>query len=66
MIFILIRKEQKHLVIKEKCSICSESILKPYIPMKEWNIEGTLCGKCYSKKIAEYYPGEHIRTSKED
>jgi len=48
------------------CSICSEIIQKPYIPMKEWNIEGTLCGKCYSKKISEYYPGQHIRVNEEE
>lgn len=36
--------------------------------MKQWNIEGPLCGKCYSKKIFEYYPGKHVRVdlSKKD
>lgn len=31
--------------------------------MKEWKIEGPLCGKCYSKKIDEHYPGEHGRVN---
>jgi len=30
--------------------------------MKEWGISGALCGKCYSKKISEHYPGSHERT----
>ncbi|MDX1595441.1 MAG: hypothetical protein R3327_00700 [Nitrosopumilaceae archaeon] len=51
---------------KEKCTICSELIQKPYIPMKEWNLEGMLCGKCYSRKISEHYPGPHVRVNKED
>ena len=29
--------------------------------MREWNMEGPLCGGCYSKLIAEFYPGEHVR-----
>jgi hypothetical protein len=33
--------------------------------MKEWEIEGLLYGKCYSKKIGEHYPGEHVRVNKD-
>jgi len=34
-------------------------------PMKEWSINGELCGDCYSKKLGEYYPGEHVRVNEE-
>jgi len=34
-------------------------------PMKEWSMEGVLCGECYSKKLSEYYPGDHVRINKE-
>ena len=29
--------------------------------MEEWGIDGHLCGKCYSKKLSEFYPGDHVR-----
>ncbi|MBI5377474.1 MAG: hypothetical protein HZA82_02495 [Thaumarchaeota archaeon] len=46
----------------EKCSICSNTIVeRKYHPMESWNIKGALCGKCYSQKIAEFYPGTHER-----
>lgn len=45
------------------CSICNEKIGDfKYEPMKQWNVSGFLCSKCYSKKIAEYY----IIQTKED
>ena len=47
--------------LKEKCSVCGGNMEQKYLPMKEWNMEGQMCGKCYSKKIAEHYPGEHVR-----
>ncbi len=47
----------------EKCSLCKNSIEHKYIPMTEWKIEGALCGKCYSKKMSEHYPGEHTRVN---
>jgi len=50
---------------KEKCVICSGKIELRFKPMKEWEIEGLLCGKCYSKKIGEHYPGEHVRVNKD-
>jgi hypothetical protein len=49
---------------KDKCEICSEKIQLPFNAMKEWGIEGTICGKCYSKKLNEHYPGEHVRVNK--
>ncbi len=49
---------------KEKCAICSEEIELRFKAMGEWGIEGALCGKCYSKKLGEYYPGEHVRVNK--
>ena len=49
---------------KDKCVICSEKIQLRYNPMEEWGIEGSICGKCYSKKLGEHYPGEHVRVNK--
>ena len=38
------------------CSICNEKIGDfRYEPMQQWNISGSLCSKCYSKKISDYY-----------
>jgi len=34
--------------------------------MENWKIDGHLCGKCYSKKISEHYPGEHVRVNLSD
>ena len=52
----------------EKCKACNGSIEQKFFPMEKWNVEDPLCGKCYSEKIAEFYPGEHVRvdTSKKD
>ena len=51
------------LVSKEKCVICNEKVQLRYKPMEEWEIEGTMCGKCYSKKVHSHYPGEHTRVN---
>ncbi len=45
----------------KKCVLCGASIENSYLPMKEWGIDGRLCGKCYSKKLSEFYPGDHVR-----
>ena len=45
----------------KKCALCGANIENSYLPMKEWDIDGHLCGKCYSKKLSEFYPGEHVR-----
>lgn len=34
--------------------------------MREWNMKGPLCGGCYSRLIAEFYPGEHARMGSQD
>ena len=47
----------------EKCALCGASIEHAYLPMKEWGIDGHLCGKCYSKKLLEFYPGKHERVN---
>ena len=47
----------------KKCTLCDISIDHVYVPMKEWGIDGSLCGKCYSKKISEFYPGDHERVN---
>ncbi len=51
---------------KDNCAICNESMEQFYRPMEEWHIDGHLCGKCYSKKIAEFYPGKHERMNLSD
>ena len=47
----------------EKCSVCNNDIDLEYKPMDEWKIDGKICGECYSQKLNEHYPGEHIRTN---
>lgn len=65
MFFISIKKNKNTLVIKDKCAICSGKIKLRYNPMEEWGIKGAICGDCYSKKINEHYPGEHVRVNKD-
>ena len=50
----------------EKCVLCNSKVEVKYRPMDEWKIDGLLCGKCYSKKISEFYPGEHVRVNLTD
>jgi hypothetical protein len=64
MFFIYKKKSENALGSKEKCIVCNEKIELPFRPMKEWGVDGTLCGKCYSKKINEFYPGDHNRVNK--
>ena len=64
MFFISIKKKKNALGSKDKCVICSEKIQLRYNPMEEWGIVGLICGKCYSKKLGEHYPGEHVRVNK--
>ena len=64
MFFIQIKKSKNTLGTKEKCVLCGEKIELPFKSMEEWKIDGILCGKCYSKKLNEHYPGEHIRVNK--
>jgi hypothetical protein len=64
MFFISIKKSKSTLGTKEKCAICNEKIEFRFNPMEEWGIEGSMCGECYSKKIKEHYPGEHVRVNK--
>jgi hypothetical protein len=45
----------------EKCVVCDGDIEQKYLPMEEWGIDGYLCSKCYSKKLSEFYPGDHVR-----
>ena len=49
---------------KEKCALCSETVRLSFRPMTEWKIDGMLCGDCYSKRLHEHYPGDHIRVNK--
>ncbi|HSG73759.1 MAG TPA: hypothetical protein VLA01_00995 [Nitrosopumilaceae archaeon] len=52
--------------IIEKCQLCDGPMKQIYSPMKEWKIKGPLCGKCYSKKIHDHYPGTHERVNPPD
>ncbi|MFB5615261.1 MAG: hypothetical protein ACE5RI_09265 [Candidatus Nitrosomaritimum yanchengensis] len=47
--------------IKQKCTICNDEVDMVYNPMKEWRLDGILCGDCYSKQLADFYPGDHVR-----
>ena len=48
-----------------KCTQCDQDVgATPYNPMPEWKLEAPLCGRCYSSKLEEFYPGEHIRTNR--
>ena len=61
MVFIGIYARAFELGRHEKCALCNGTITKMYAAMKEWSISGHLCGACYSAKISEHYPGEHVR-----
>jgi len=63
MVFITKQKAVLYMGSDEKCTLCDASISFAYLPMKEWDIDGFLCSKCYSKKISEFYPGEHERVN---
>jgi hypothetical protein len=58
------KKTRNNSMSNDKCSICNGEIQLPYNPMEEWKIVGVLCGECYSKKLSEFYPGEHVRVNK--
>ncbi|MCY3854647.1 MAG: hypothetical protein OXF28_04230 [Thaumarchaeota archaeon] len=51
---------------KYKCKICQEDTIYKYVPMKQWklDVDCILCGKCYSRRIHEYYPGKHKKINK--
>ena len=61
MVFITKQKAVLYMGSDKKCTLCDASISFAYLPMKEWSIDGFLCSKCYSKKISEFYPGDHVR-----
>jgi len=63
LFFISIKNRKNILGLKEKCVVCNGKIELRYNPMEEWGIKGTICGKCYSKKVHEFYPGEHTRVN---
>ena len=50
----------------EKCAACEAKLERRYLPMREWNMKGPLCGDCYSRLIGEFYPGEHVRMGSQD
>jgi len=61
MVFITNQKVVLYMGSDEKCALCDDEIDHPYLAMEEWKIDGRLCGKCYSKKLSEFYPGDHER-----
>jgi len=63
MVFITKQKAVLYMGSDEKCTLCDASISFAYLPMKEWDIDGFLCSKCYSKKLSEFYPGKHERVN---
>jgi len=63
MVFITNLKAVLYMGSDEKCALCDDDIDHPYLPMEEWKIDGRLCGKCYSKKLSEFYPGDHERVN---
>jgi len=63
MVFMRNKKSDDTYGSNGKCTLCGGSIEQVFLPMKEWGIDGPLCGKCYSKKIAEFYPGKHERVN---
>ena len=63
MVFITNQKAVLYMGSDEKCALCDGEIDHPYLPMEKWGIDGHLCGKCYSKKLSEFYPGEHERVN---
>jgi len=63
MVFITKQKAVLYMGSDEKCVLCDASISFAYLPMKEWDIDGFLCSKCYSKKNSEFYPGKHERVN---
>ena len=66
MFFILFGLNKDTLGSTNKCAICSQKIEMQYNPMKEWKIDGPICGDCYSKKIHDHYPGDHARVNIEE
>ena len=65
MFFISIKKSKNTLAPKQKCTICNDEVEMEFVPMKEWKLDGVLCGDCYSKQLADFYPGDHVRVNKE-
>jgi len=49
------------MITDDKCTLCNKNMEYVYKPMREWKIDGTLCSKCYSKKLSDFYPGDHAR-----
>jgi transcription elongation factor len=65
MFFILIKKSNDTLGKKQKCTICNDEAEMYFNPMKEWKLDGVLCGDCYSKQLADFYPGDHVRLNED-
>lgn len=64
MFFISRQKSTCALGLKHKCVVCNKETEMHFNPMKEWSIDGEMCGDCYSKRLGEHYPGDHVRVNK--
>ena len=44
-----------------KCSICNNQLsIYRYKTMSQWDIQGYLCGNCYSKELLAYYNPAYV------
>ena len=57
MTFILEGMVECQLMAKTpgRCASCGNTMTFRYRPMPEWNLQGDLCGVCYSQKLTEHY-----------
>ena len=63
MFFIPRYANMSRLGSKQKCAMCGGPVGFRFKSMAEWDIQGIICDKCYSKKINEHYPGSHVRVN---
>jgi len=57
MTFILDGTGKCQLMVRTtgKCAACGNDMTFRYRPMPEWNVQGELCGTCYTQKLTEHY-----------
>ena len=48
---------------KRRCAVCGCEEDVRYNPMRDWDVKGPMCGGCYSKRLHEFYPGDHVRVN---
>ncbi|MFQ5920915.1 MAG: hypothetical protein ACE5JV_02740 [Nitrososphaerales archaeon] len=40
---------------RERCALCGVEMQHKHRPMREWGIDGSLCGDCYLDMMRDYY-----------